>query len=72
MNPFIVDSVPKRVNPLLGSIDENFEWDASIKLHWPRGRSVDRGNFHRVLLHATGRISSYHQGNLVVSFLLFR
>jgi hypothetical protein len=33
MNPLIVDSATKPVNPVLGTLDENFEWDASKKLH---------------------------------------
>jgi hypothetical protein len=33
MNPLILDSVLQRVNPLLGSLDESFELNASIKLH---------------------------------------
>ncbi len=33
MNPFILESVAEPVNPLLGSLDESFESNASIKLH---------------------------------------
>ncbi len=36
MNCTIVDSRPKPVNLLLGTLDENFEWDASKKLHRER------------------------------------
>lgn len=33
MNLLMVGSAVKPVNPLLGTLDENFEWDESIKLH---------------------------------------
>jgi hypothetical protein len=33
MNPFILESVAEPVNPLLDSLDESFESNASIKLH---------------------------------------
>jgi hypothetical protein len=32
MNLLIVDSIGMPVNPLLGSLDESFEWKGSIKL----------------------------------------
>jgi hypothetical protein len=42
MDSFIVDSIGKPVNPLLGSLDESFEWNASIKLQRSRGKLVRR------------------------------
>ncbi len=33
MNSFILDSRPKPVNLLLGTLDEKFEWGASKNLH---------------------------------------
>ena len=37
MNPFILESVAEPVNPLLDSLDESFESNASIKLHYCPG-----------------------------------
>jgi len=42
MNYLILDSVAKPVNPLLGSLDESFEWNVSIKLQRSRGKLVSR------------------------------
>ena len=56
MNSFILDSVAKPVNPLLGSLDESFEWNASIKLHGSPGRWMTGGNLQCVFLAAPGCI----------------
>ena len=42
MNPFMVDSRAKPVNPLLGALDERFGWDASKKLQRARVPRTDR------------------------------
>jgi hypothetical protein len=61
MNWFILDIAAKPVNPLLGSLDESFGWDASIKLR----RSAGRNDFQHVLSPSTGCILLSYQGNLV-------
>jgi hypothetical protein len=52
----MVDSVAKPVNPLLGSLDESFEWNASIKLHGSAERWLTRGDLQGVFLAAAGCI----------------
>ena len=58
MNSFIVDSVAERVNPLLGSLDENFEWEESIKLLLSRHRFRTDAEFQSARLPATSCILS--------------
>ena len=56
INFIIVDSVAKPVNPLLGLLDESFEWNASIKLHGSPGRWLTGGDLQCVFLAAAGCI----------------
>ena len=58
MNLFIVDSVAEPVNPLLGSLDENFEWEESIKLFLSRHRFRTGAEFQSARLPATSCILS--------------
>ena len=56
MNPFMLESAAKPVNPLLGTLDESFESNASIKLLWCDWAAADRGNF--TVLYCTKPIYS--------------
>jgi hypothetical protein len=56
MNSFMVDRAAKPVNLLLGSLDESFEWYASIKLRWSLSICSSRADFQYALLRANGCI----------------
>jgi hypothetical protein len=66
MNSFIVDSAGKPVNPLLGTLDENFEWDASKKLHWPNRRWSLAALLACRRLRSSRYLLVYHQDSLTV------